>query len=70
MMHTVIIEYHNTSTEADRMVVRNVYGELEFARRRLAYIRRKLNSRPNIVVDTWRIEDERENVVARARGVK
>ncbi len=34
--HTVIIEYHRTDNETDQMVVRNVYGGLDFAKRRCA----------------------------------
>lgn len=79
--HTVIIEYHLTtvepdrgepdrvvSAEPDRMVVRNVYGELPFAKRQCYRIRKRLGYRPDVVVDAWRIEDAMERVVAQGKA--
>jgi len=65
--HTVIIEYHRTDLSTDQMVVRNVYGDIDYAKRQCARIRRRLNARENVVVDHWRIEDAMERVVARSR---
>jgi hypothetical protein len=66
-MMTIIIEYHLTDVGADRMRVKNFHGDdVALARQYCASLRRVLNARPNVIVDTWRIEDSNENVVARA----
>ncbi len=63
----VIVEYHRTDLGKDCMFTSRGWANLEGARKRCQYIKRKLNNRPNVIVDAWRIEDGEENVVARCR---
>jgi hypothetical protein len=68
MSFCVIVEYHRTDLEHDLMVTSKGWIDLQGARKQCQRIKRKLNSRPNVIVDAWRIEDGEENVVARCRS--
>lgn len=68
MSFCVIVEYHRTDLEEDFMCTSKGWRTLDGARKRCQYIKRKLNNRPNVIVDAWRIEDGEENVVARCRS--
>jgi hypothetical protein len=68
MSFCVIVEYFRIDLELDGMVTSRGWANLPAARKRCQYIKRKLNGRPNVIVNAWRIEDGEENVVARCRS--